>query len=832
MHKSYLTIILIFISTLTLFAQRPNMPNNGMRSMPSIGRVYGKVIDAKTKQPVDFATVTLLAMQKDSVISGMLAKSNGDFSLDKLPMGRFRLKISFIGYKEFVQQVTVSPANIEQDLGNIAIGVDATALNEVVIEGERANVVMTVDRRIYNVDKDISARGGTGIDAVKNIPGLSVDADGGVTLRNSSPTIFVDGRPTNLTLEQIPSDQIDRIEVITNPSAKFDASTSGGILNIVLKKNTKPGYNGLITLGAGYPSRYNGMVSLNIKEGKGNFNISYNINSANNPTKGYTDRTLLRNGETSGYYNQNNNVVMDRLFQFGRIAYDYNLTNRATITLSQGFMGGGFNNDEDQNFSNSDSANNRVWYGNRVSTGTTSWNNYTTQLQLRKSFPKKGKELTTDLTYNWGTSLNNSDFSTTNYDNLNQPFTATQMQKNRGDGRRNNITYQIDFTNPINDTAKWEFGFRSNYKEDNSGLEISMRNDTTGMDVIDNELSNNYKITDMVNAAYATYSNMFKSLGIGYMAGVRFEQTRFFGETIGKNQSVEYLYPNGFSNLGKAFFPSIYLTKRIGEKHEIQMNFARKINRPGYMQIMPFLMFADKLNYRKGNPLLSPEFINSVEINYNRIFTNGNLFTSVYAKQTEHAITAFATKYNDTSDILLNSFINGNNMYNLGWENNYKTSFFKRKLDVTINLNGFYTDISANAGNTTIENSGFSWNTKAIISFKLPKQYTIQANGSYEAPRIIPQGKTLDQYSIDVSLNKEIVKTLSLNLIVNDVFNTKRFGTYYASDAIIQNMSRRRDTRFVRLSVTWRFGEMDTSIFKKRSQKRGDSNGGGMDMDY
>jgi hypothetical protein len=834
MHKSYLTVFLLFISSLTVFAQRPNMAGGGqgMRNMPAIGRLYGKVVDAKTKQPVDFATVTLLAMQKDSVISGMLAKANGDFSLDKLPMGRFRLRISFIGYQQLTQQVTITPNNIEQDLGNISLQVDAKSLKEAVVEGERAAVIMTVDRRIYNVDKDISARGGTGIDAVKNIPGLSVDADGGVTLRNSSPTIFVDGRPTLLTLEQIPSDQIDRIEVITNPSAKYDASTSGGILNIILKKNTKPGYNGLVTLGAGYPNRYNGMLNLNIKEGRSNFNISYNINTASNPTKGYTNRTLLRNGETIGFYNQNNDVVMDRLMQNGRIAYDYNLTNRTTISISQGLMTGGFDSDEKQFFNDRDSANNLLTSGSRTTTGVTNWDNYSTQLQLRKTFPKRGKELSTDITYNFGDRKNNSDFTTNNYNNVGQPITAQEQQVNRGSGTSKTLTYQLDFTNPITDTAKWEFGIRSNIKEEVSIIDVGYRNNNSGEVVMDSTLSNNYKINDMVNAIYATYSNMYKPMGIGYMVGLRFEQTRFFGELVGKNQSVEYLYPDGMSNLGKAFFPSIYLTKRVGEKHEIQMNFARKISRPGFMQVMPFIMFADKMNYRTGNPLLRPEFINSIEANYNRIFTSGNLFTSVYVRQTEGAITQFAQKYNDTSDVLLNTFINGNSMYNMGWENNFKISFLKRKLDLTINLNGFYTDISANVGNTSIQNSGFSWNTKAIVNYKLPKQYTVQVNGSYEAPRIIPQGKTLDQYSIDVSLNKEIMKTLSFNLIVNDIFNTRRFGTYYESDVIQQNISRRRETRFVRLSITWRFGEMDASLFRKRNNQRRDGGGGGMEMEY
>ena len=335
---------------------------------------------------------------------------------------------------------------------------------------------------------------------------------------------------------------------------------------------------------------------------------------------------------------------------------------------------------------------------------------------------------------------------------------------------------------------------------------------------------------------------MYKS--IGYMGGLRFEQTRFFGELLGKNQSVEYLYPNGMSNLAKAFFPSLYLTKRVvakgadgkatGTLHELQLNFSRKISRPGFMQVMPFIMFADKLNYRRGNPLLRPEFINSVEFNYNRLVSTGaNFFTSVYVKQTEGAITQYAEKLNSdtTGTILVNTFINGNNMYNMGWENNFKTSLIKRKLDVSVNLNVFYTIIDANVGTTNISNQGMSWNTKGMMSYKLPKSYTVQLNGNYEAPKITPQGKTLNQYSLDFSLNKEIKKRLSVNLLVNDIFNTRRFGTYYESETMQQNISRRRETRFVRLSITWRFGDMETSLFKRRAPKR-DSNGGGMDMDY
>ncbi|MBW7844220.1 MAG: TonB-dependent receptor [Bacteroidia bacterium] len=835
MFKKIVFPFLLSFLSFSLLAQRQSgIDASKAMNRLSIGRLYGKVIDSKTKQPVDYATLTLFAMQKDSVISGALARANGDFSLEKLPMGKYRLRVSFIGYKSVIKDVVITPNALEQDLGNIAIESDAKSLSEVTVQGERAAVVMSVDRRVYSIEQDISTKGGTAEDAVKNIPGLSIDADGAVTMRNSNPTIFVDGRPTNFTLDQIPADQISRIEVITNPSAKFDASASGGILNIVMKKNNKPGYNGMVTLGAGYPERYNGMVNLNIKEGKSNFSISYNINKSTNYTKGYTERTYLRNGENIGFYNQNSNNTVSHLMQFGRIGYDYSISNRSTITLSQSFMKGGFSPDEEQTFNQKDSIENILYYGNRSTLGNNSWSNYSSQIQWVKTFPKKGKEFTTDFTYSLGGRGNKSDLSTYSYDALCVPNMPSQIQANSGSGNSNNFTYQFDFTNPITDTAKWEFGVKSDIRLEESRLDVTYKDNNTGVYNTDTALSNNYNISNMVNAAYVTYSNMLPLLNIGYMAGLRFEQTRFYGELVGKNSSVEYYYPDGTKDLLKAFFPSLYLTKRVGDKHEIQLNFARKINRPRFMQIMPFIMFIDKLNYRTGNPLLQPEFINSVETNYNRIFPSGNFFTSVYIKQTQGAITNFTQKLSTdtTGTVLINTFINGNTMYNMGWENNVKWSFLKRKLDVTLNLNLFYTDINATIGTTTLSNSGMSWNSKGMMSYKFPKSYTLQVNANYEAPRIIPQGTTVDQYSVDISLSKDIMRMFTFNLLVNDVFNTRRHGTIYESDAMIQTTSGRREARFVRLSLTWRFGEMDVSLFRKRNSKRSSEGGGGMDMEF
>lgn len=820
-NRIFSVLIVSILCTATVYAQR-GPGGEGFSRMPAIGRIYGKVIEAASKQPVEYATITLMSGPKDSVITGALAKANGDFSLDKLPMGRFKLRVQFIGYKTLYQPIVITPNNLEQDIGNIKIEADTRALNEVTVSAEKQTVNMGIDKRVYSPDKDLSAKGGTALDVMKNVPGVTVDADGNVALRNSAPTIFIDGRPSTLTLEQIPSDQIDRIEVVTNPSAKYDASATGGILNVFLKKNTKPGYNGLVTAGYGTNNRYNVMTSLNIKEGKTNFFISYNLNAAENPTKGYTNRTNLNNELPTSYFKQDNSSLSGRMMQNGRIGFDYSLTNRATITISQAMMAGDMTNVDNQTYSQTSTSIGTLFKGDRINDQTTNWRNYTSQIQLRHTYPKKGKEWTSDLTYNHSKRDNNATFTTNNYDG-GGAYVSTDKQLNDGSGSSNMLTYQFDFTLPLTDTSKLEFGVKANYKEDKTILTVSNNG------IFDSILSNNYNITDRVNAAYVTYSNIL--WGIGYQGGVRFEQTRFTGELVGKNLTFEYYYPDGTQNLAKAFFPSLYLSKKLKGNQEFQLNFSRKINRPDFMQMMPFIMFSDKQNYRIGNPNLSPEFINIAEMNYNKIYTNGSILSSVYVRQTERAITNYVYQLPSDSSILVSTFINGNNSIAYGWENNVKQSFLAKKLDVTLNGTVFHTTISANANNTQLQNSGFSWNAKAIASYKFPKQYTFQANGSYEAPRIIPQGTTKEVYSIDLSVNKEIAKTLSFNLTLNDVFNTRRFGTYYESETFTQDLSRRRETRFIRLSVTWRFGEMDASLFRKRKVNR-ESPGGSMEGDF
>ncbi|HXU26460.1 MAG TPA: TonB-dependent receptor [Bacteroidia bacterium] len=792
--------------------------------IPSIGHLYGKVLDAKTKEPVEFASVALLWFDKDSAVAGCLVKTNGDFSLDNLAFGAFRLRISFIGYKTIEQKIFMNMQNIDKDLGNIMLAPDEELLKEVVVTEDKATVQMSIDRKVYNVDKDISARGGTGLDAVKNIPSVTVDADGNVSLRNNSVAIYVDGKPTTLTLQQIPSDQIDRVEIITNPSVKFDASTTGGILNVILKRNSKPGYNGVIMGGIGTNDRYNGMASLNVKQGKFNVFGMYNYNTQTNANDGFTNRNNIT--PTAGidkYYNQTDTNRMKNTFQFARVGFDYYINNRSTLTISGNYVHGSFNSNDAQHYVYNDINNNFLIGGDRINSTRTSFENYTGQINYQHTYPKQGKEFTTSLTLNGGQM--NTNYTYTTYQA--QPLPQI-VQTSSGSKPSWMYTYQADFVNPINEYTKLETGIRS-FMQQSSTTQQTFNKDSVGDLVAFSDLTNNYNITNLTNAAYINYSS--KVLGINYQAGLRFEESYYKGDITNKNISFSYMYPDAKLNkLQYCFFPAVYFSKKLPHNQEVQLNFSRKINRPNFFQLMPFVFASDNANIQIGNPQLAPEFLNLGELNYNITWGKINFLTSFYFRYTQNPITNVAYPQASNPNVLVNTYQNGKDAIVEGLDNTLKVTPVKG-LDLMANANIFYTTVSYLSGTQTITNNGYSWTGKASISYKFPANFTMQVNGNYQAPQILPQGTTRVVEYMDVTISKSIKQKLTFTLLLSDVFNSKRNGTHYNTPEYIQDLSRRRETRYVRFSIMYVFGKMDASIFKKMKQQKkegGDDQGGGM----
>lgn len=827
MKKIIPLFLSIFITSLC-FSQGNNPMMKAMKDLK--GRVYGKVIDSKTKKPVEFASVVVLWYNKDSILNGVLAKDNGEFNIENLPpMGGFRLKISQIGYKTSISKFFIQvPNKLEVDLGDMKLEPDEKLLGEVEVTTQKSSVNLSIDKRVYNVDKDLSVKGGTGVDVMKNVPGVTVDADGNAQLRNQSPIIFVDGRPSNLTLQQIPADQIDRVEIITNPSVKFDANATGGILNIIMKKNLKPGYNGMAMAYVGTGDRYGGMMNLNVKEGRWNISGMYSYNQQMNRTKGFTNRTQLdtaKNKTVTGYFNQENNTNFQNVFNFGRLGIDYNINIRNMISLNGMIVSGKIKSSDDQSFELLDKDKVSLLSAERVNEQFAKFYNYNAQLLYKKTYPKVGKELTADVSYNRTIADNGFLFSTY------LPNFPVSLQNNKGTNYANQGVFQLDYVNPISETKKFEAGVKAYYKQTTQANTTSNYSYSKNEYVRDSAMSNIYVIDDMINAAYVNY-NSTTIWGIGYQAGLRFEQSYYLGNITDKNISFSYNYPSTTNDILKSIFPGIYFSKKLAKQQELQLNFSRKIQRPNFFQLMPVVMFADAQNYRIGNPQLKPEFKNIAELNYNKIFEKGNYLGSGYFRYEEQPITDVAYPDPNNPNVLVNTTVNGSNSIRYGMEHTFKYTLFKN-LDVMLNANAFYIYLRGLVVPTepVVTSTGYAYNVKSTISYKFPKNFTLQMNGSYESPRILLLGYSQPNYGFDVSVNKMIGVKWIFNATVSDVMNTRRMGTYYETPFYIQELSRRRENRFFRFTITYLFGKMDASIFKRGKQMKGmgDQNQGNQD---
>jgi outer membrane receptor protein involved in Fe transport len=803
----------------------------------SIGHIYGKIIDGSTKKAMSYVSVSLYTM-RDSLVTGQLSEDNGDFSFSDLRVGAYNVKVSFIGYKELVSKVVITPTKSEQDIGNLTISPDAQQLKEVDVTGQKSTVELKVDRKVFNVGNDISSRGGTGLDVMKNIPSVSIDADGNVTLRNNTPQVYIDGKPTTLTLEQIPADQIDKVEVITNPSAKYEAASSGGIINVVMKKNTKPGYNGIVNLNIATNTGYNGLAMLNLKEKKFGVNLMYTVNGATNHTYGYFNTARDSLGHITGKTDQGINSTFKRLFQVARVGFDFFINNRNTLSISQNAVFGNFNTTDNIGIA-VDSANVNKINGSEVNTQLNHFRNFTTDMSFKHTYPKEGKEYTLDVQYNHSNGGGNYLY-TTNYSNLQGEVIPgyPSYETTVGGQHSDMVTFLGDFSLPIGKNMKIETGFRSNYKLTYSYNNVTNQGTDSGVissPLFNQSLSSNYRIDDLVNGAYITFTHQIK--GFSYQLGFRAEEVFYRGTSyLNGDQSFSYEYPTT-TNIGqsipKMLFPSFNISQKWGTQHELQFNVARKSNRPNFFQIAPFIFSSTATSVQRGNPALQPEFVNQGELNYNYSGSKVSWLTSAYGRYVQQAITTVDLDSNTSQgNITIATFANAKYSASGGWENILKI-FPVKKLDITLTGNVFYTDItgSTNDGNTS--NSGWSWLAKGIISYKFPMDFTAQVNGTYEAPKILLQGKTTPLYYFDVSLAKDF-GFFTLNFTVSDVLNTRASGSHLVETGsepdvtTLVDQSRRRDQRYAKLGVSFRFGKMDASLFKKKKPSSPDTGGGDM----
>jgi outer membrane receptor protein involved in Fe transport len=855
--KKILVLITLIFATANLFAQMPGgMPGN-FTPPANAGHVYGKLTDPDGK-PIAAASVILMQSKmdtaskkmKDILLKAMITKANGDFNFEELPVTvPLKLKITASGFQPLEQTISFLPKlepgaavpamntmpSFDKDLGNIKLAIAPKDLTAVVVTAITPSIKLSADKKIFNVEKNIMSAGGTGVDVMRNVPSVNVDIDGNVSLRNSAPQLLVDGRPTTLTLDQIPADAIESVEVITNPSAKYDASGGGaGILNIVLKKNKKTGYNGNLRAGIDKRGAVNGGADFSFRQNKINVSASVNGNQNKGITTGTTVRqNLLDNPLTN--VNQTNYSKNSGGFLFAKFGVDYFATNRTTFSLSGVRVHGEFNPYETIGI-NTDSlysSGKLSSFSNRTTTGTREFNGKGLVFGFKHLFVKPGEELTIDANYFGGKNSNNLLYNTDYYNYNNNVIDSTGSQKVIGSGSDKNYTFQSDYTLPLSKATKLEAGVRTTIRQRNNVNDNYFL--TNGTYQLVPSAVSNYSNTDNVYAAYATVSSSIKDFS--YKLGLRAESSSYTGTLTNTGEKFKSSYPI-------SLFPSAFFSQKLNNKQELQLSYSRRINRPNFFQLIPFTDYTDKLNITKGNPNLVPEFTQSLELSYLKTFKGSNtLLGSIYYKHTDNLITRYLTQEVDplTGDNeLVNTYINANSSYAAGAEvtsQNYLTKWW----DISTNVNAYNSKVNTDNVSGTSQSAMWSWFGKFNSNFKLPSNFAVQFTTTYQSKTNLPvntnsgmagppmqqsqsasQGYIKPSWGMDLAIKKSFLKNnaAAVSLSINDIFKTRVNEQYSSSDYFTQTYNRLRDPQMVRLNFSYRFGKIDASLFKRKSNNQ------------
>ncbi|MFY7829303.1 MAG: TonB-dependent receptor domain-containing protein [Flectobacillus sp.] len=855
MNKIF-TIMLVLLA-MTGIAQ---MPSGGAGKMPE-WKAYGKIVDEQGK-PVEFASVVVLKSvfdkdtkkEKDVLVKAMQTELNGDFSFSGLPMmAKLKLKISSVGYKTLEMPLAVSMPKMEggapkpgqqpdpammakmlaamdKDLGNIKLASESTLLEGVTVNGSKPLLEMDIDKKSFNVSKNLVTSGGTAVDIMRNIPSLQVDIDGNVKLRNASPVLFIDGRPTTLTLDQIPADAIEKVEVITNPSAKYDASGStAGILNLVLKKNKKSGYNGMVNVGADRFGGSNIMGNLSVRQNKVNVTMMFmNMRMRNNVT-GNSDRSSSIGGTQSSIAQDINSKTKGNM-TFGRLGMDYYVSNRATLSVAGFFGQGNFDPTEDLKITTK--TNGLTSLSNRLSNTERAFKPRGLQLGFKQNFKTEGEELSADLNYFGGNNSSNAVYST-NYFNAQNAITGNQIQKNIGEGNNKVLTVQTDYVKPLKGKITLETGakIQINYNKNLNNNTLKAVGSDVYKDIT--SASVNYEGENYVYAAYVSFAGKLPKL-FSYKVGLRGESSKYNGSLLANNQKFSNEYPI-------SLFPSVFLTRELSKTDQLQLSVTRRVNRPNFFQQIPYIDYSDSLNITRGNPDLVPEFTTSSEISYSHSKGNSTFLASGYYKYTNNLITRYLSQeinpISGKTD-LINTYINANSSVTYGTEFTFTTKL-KAFWDLTANLNFYNSKINTdNVENAQATDALWTVFGKINNNFTLPKKWVIQLSGDYQGKTNMPitqnqgfgppmsqaqsssQGYIKPFYGVDIAIKKSFLKNdiASATLSVNDIFRTRGNTQVSYGEGFTQTYYRLNNPQLVRLNLSIRFGQMDMSIFKRSSK--------------
>jgi len=776
--------------------------------------VKGKAVDSVSAAPLGYASIQIFNSNDNKLVNGTLAADSGDFSIE-LPYGSFYAEIEFMGYKSYkTNSFFLSKEKPVYDFGSIKLFYAASTLSEVVVQADRSSMQLALDKKVFNVGKDLANAGGSASDILTNIPSVSVDPEGNVKLRGSDNVrILIDGKPSGLVsikggsgLQQLQASMVERVEIITNPSARYEAEGMAGIINIVLKKDRKQGFNGTVELVSGTPTNLGAALNFNYRHKKINFFINYGIAYRKQPYRGAlyqevygTDTTFILKQNNKGTFTGFNNNIRGGL--------DYYFTEKSILSASYLYrrsQGNRVTNIryEDYLFNTS----NLTGISKRRQDEDETEPNSEYSVSYKKTFAAKGHELVAEVKYldYWE---NSDQLFTQNYfqPNGTEDISKAILQKSLNDEFEKQWLFQFDYVKPIGEEGKFETGVRSSFRNMVNDYLVTQQ-DTSGSFVPLPGLDNVFEYDENIHAAYGILGN--KSKKISYQAGLRVEWTDVTTILRKTNETN----PRDYVNL----FPSAHITFDLKKDNGIQLSYIRRVRRPFYNDLSPFVTFSDSRNFFGGNPDLDPEFSNVIEAGHIKSFDKGTITSAIYYRSTSGKIERIRSVDTEGNSVTRPENLVSEKAFGLEFTGGY-SPYKWWKLDM--NFNFFHANIDGSNILPDYKTTTYSWFARQTSRFMFPENFDVQLRTNYEAPQKTAQGKRRALYYADLSVSKDVLKGKgTVNLNVLDVFNSRRIrtvtdGVNFYSDGNFQ--FRRRQ---INLTLSYRIRQAKQAAKPKRTE--------------
>lgn len=815
---SVLTFLLL-VTTFFSFAQQ--------KPQTAKVKVTGKVIEKSTNQPLEYASIYAQNSKNPAIVSGGMTDAKGEFTFD-VPAGVYYIKVEFLGFKtvEFKDKAIDKDTN----LGVVNVVQDSKQLDEVVVIAERSTVEIKLDKKVYNVGQDMMVKGGTASDVLDNVPSVSVDVDGNVSLRgNENVRVLIDGKPSGMAgnvadaLRMLPADAVEKVEVITNPSARYEAEGGGGIVNIILRKGKAQGINGSVTATVGDPQNYGLNGNINLRSEQFNLFTTTGYTNSKSPGNSMTDTEYLDRdtGATTGYINERRNNERAREGFNSNFGFEWFLDKSITWTNTLSVRKNNGTNPDNVLYYNFDENHTPTFIRNRFNDQNNDEINLEYSTNFTKKFKKDGHKLTFDAAFSGDRENDNSTIS--DFVIGDEANTAFERTINKENQKRNLI--QADYVLPIGKNSQFEAGYRGNFTNLTTAFSLEALNDDAIWQT-NKFYTNTLEYIEKVNAFYTQFGTKINKFS--YLLGLRYENSKINVNQLTTNDYNTKKYGN--------FFPSVFITYEFSEKSSASVSYSRRINRPRGHFLNPFSNYSSNINLFKGNPDINPAMTDAIDIGYMKRWNKLTFNTSAYINKTTDSYQFIRRESGDFVNgvpVILSTPINLATQYRTGFEFTLNYSPYKWwKLNGNFNFfrnetqgDYAYTNFAGVEVVQNFDNTAYSWFSRVTSKINLPYGIDWQTNGTYNAPQKNAQGTSKGVLSANLSLSKDFFKekgTLALN--VSDIFNSRKRISETNLENVLNSYSEMQwRQRQINLSFTYRFNKKKTD--KERPVKNGGDNG-------